>query len=314
MPAPRIGRFVGAATLALCISLGGLMTSGSPASAQIPEGQETDVHWNVPINEVGPTLADDYDTTIRDLRNLVAVPSSDGGQQTQNTRALLSVTLFIPDHQNTTQLVTLYFQASDLYLMGFSPGYSRNAYMFNDWQSDTYGAELPDGMTPRNLRFGGSYGSLSNVDGADDRYSMRIGYNNIWDQILHLATTPEDQFVGTNAATNARTASALLQMINMFSESARFPDIQAHYRDAFRDPSAVTQGLTPFEQEAETSWGALSNAFYRLNQDPTTSVTLVVGPLHIVYNNRQQIRNLLALLAGSTRIIGTQFDKYWNQV
>ncbi|RKT19087.1 hypothetical protein BX285_3538 [Streptomyces sp. 1114.5] len=32
------------------------------------------------------------------------------------------------------------------------------------------------------------------------------------------------------------------------------------------------------------------------------------------HNNRARIRALLALLCGSTRVIGTKFDEYWNQV
>ncbi|MFD8781710.1 ribosome-inactivating family protein [Kitasatospora sp. NPDC059599] len=186
--------------------------------------------------------------------------------------------------------------------------------MFNDRQEDTYANFLPPDHTPRNLRFGGTYNSLTNVEGADTRYTMRIGYDNIWDRILHLATTPEDEFVGTNARTNARTASALLQMINMFSEAARFPDVQRHYHDAFRNRDAVTQGLTPFEQEAENGWGGLSNTFFRLNQDPTASYTLRVGLTSVVSNNRARIRALVALPTGSTRIIGTRFNKNRSQV
>ncbi|MQS16036.1 hypothetical protein F7Q99_28290 [Streptomyces kaniharaensis] len=314
MAVSRVGRLAGAAALALSISMGGVVAAGGTAVAAIPEGTQDAGRWPIPINSLGPTLADDYDTTIRDLRNVVAVPASDGGQQTQSQRALYKLTLRIPDHRGVDQHVSLFFQATDLYLVGFSPGFSRNAYMFNDWQEDTYGSFLPSGYTARNLRFGGNYQSLTNVAGADTRYTMRIGYDNIWDQILHLATTPEDSFVGTNAQINARTASALLQMINMFSEAARFPGIQRHYHNAFADRNAVTQGLTPFEQEAENSWGGLSNAFFRMNQDPTVSYTVHVGLTNVVYNNRAQIRALLALLAGSTRIIGTDFRSNWNQV
>ncbi|MFC9050692.1 ribosome-inactivating protein [Streptomyces anthocyanicus] len=183
--------------------------------------------------------------------------------QGQNA-GLVALNLYNADWVHQT---TLYFNASNLYLVGFKSR-TGQAYLFSDASANAreeVGREVR-GAPVTTLPFAGSYTSLVNTLPGAETEPTTIGIYAIQTNMEALARTPNP--AAATGAYRGSIARAMLIMIGAFAEAARFPMFRDHFEAAFRrfaNPSVV---VTPTMQALRTAWGQMSRWVQQLVSGP----------------------------------------------
>lgn len=154
--------------------------------------------------------------------------------QGQNA-GLVALNLYNADWVHQT---TLYFNASNLYLVGFKSR-TGQAYLFSDASANAreeVGREVR-GAPVTTLPFAGSYTSLVNTLPGAETEPTTIGIYAIQTNMEALARTPNP--AAATGAYRGSIARAMLIMIGAFAEAARFPMFRDHFEAAFRPRAFV---------------------------------------------------------------------------
>ncbi|WP_189825426.1 ribosome-inactivating family protein [Streptomyces finlayi] len=251
------------ATLAPLMILMGLNVPR--ATADTPNGRTTyiDFHIDAAIDNVPH-----YRTVVQQLRT--ASGHLVHGNDIYETMGrgldagLVALNLYNADWVHQT---TLYFNASNLYLVGFK-SQSGQAYLFSDASTNAreeVGREVR-GAPVATLPFSGSYTSLVNTLPGAETEPTTIGIYNIQTNVENLARTPN-----ASAATGyyrGNIARAMLVMIGAFAEAARFPMFRDQFEAAFRRFANPSNVVTPTMQALRTSWGQMSRWVRQLISGP----------------------------------------------
>jgi hypothetical protein len=240
-----------------------------------------------------PQIAANYNALIGNLEANAASPSWDGGLQTQNGgTGFLTVDLTASDAQGGEHSVTLFFHPGNLYLAGIQRPRDQYPYFFND-DSGAYFSTV-------NLGMGGHYNALTQVANRG-RSNMPISWFDINGSVLQLATEPMNPSTGPVSSRQA-TARSLLLLIQMFSESTRFPAIQRHFSNALYDDT-YTRGLTPGEEHLENNWSTISSYSYAVHHGQSPAAITITGSNYSTYariDSANAVRRYVRILLGST--------------
>lgn len=214
----------------------------------------------------GPTQQSNYTGMINTLRNAAGHSYRNNVDQTQsNTYGLVSLDLVLPSNTN----VTLWFTASNMYLVGFTNTYG-TTYQFNDYDlMGTLNTRYDTNNPSNTLGFSSNYISLSGAAG-QDRGGMQISYNAVWNAAYNLAYyTPSQGYM--------QVARSLLMMIQMTSESARFYDVYGMFSNIMLNPGSNYDGVPALQQNLENSWDPISTWATSISNDSTTPPLTVNG-------------------------------------
>ncbi|WP_181434583.1 MULTISPECIES: ribosome-inactivating family protein [unclassified Curtobacterium] len=276
------------------LTMGSLAGGAEAASAQVPDPSLT-LAGSLDLNDYASSqVSADYNRLVGALEDLSSVRSWDGGFQTQNGGghgAIITAQITAHDSSGNPHALTLYFHAENLYLAGIRRAGDPAAYFFSDDQG-WGGGYVSIGLA-------GNYNALTQAAGRG-RSAMPISWNDINASVLQLATAPGNYSAGI--VPRQATARSLLLLIQMFSEAARFPAIQAHFANALYNNSR-TNGLTLGEEHLENNWSALSSYSYAQhhNQNPAPiTITGNNGSTYAYINTANAVRRYVRILLGSS--------------
>jgi hypothetical protein len=261
-----VGRMFGS-SVAACILL-----SGGVGTADADIGQSGYTHCYMNVNETAsPSQAHQYSDFIHSLRNAAGHDFRTDLETQGAESGIILVTLRAAGGPQ----LSLWINPHTLYVLGFTNMFGQT-FIFNDNSvllsnriAAAPGAEQiagggTFGETYYDLRMGGNYNSLEQRGVGRDR--LQINYNSFWNAIYNLAYADPDNL-------NGDTARALMLMIQLTSEAARFNDVFGVGLDVMGNGNAYN-GLPVFQQYLENNWGQISNYGYRVTNDPTASLTL----------------------------------------
>jgi hypothetical protein len=280
----KLRRNILATAVAATVAIAGYLAVGQ-AEAQIGNNELAHIEMKVD-SEPSSALTITYSTFLAQLRSAVSVTSSDGGQETQTDGSgVVAVRLTTANDAGQDVSIELYIAPQNLYVLGYGiVGTTNSTWRLSD-------AEIPSGVslpaTPSSLPFGGNYNALVQAAGRG-RESMSISFNDIRSAILAL---------GNAGQQSDSTAKALMLMIQMTSEAARFADVETNFRQAFGDFTSSST-LSEGQMNLENNWGSLSQYWDDLGAG-SGSVTVPnisgVGTIE----NRDAVRRYIRVLLGS---------------
>jgi len=253
-----------------------------------------------------------YAQLISSLRAAAGHPFRNGVMITNPATGRL-IRLTLTDTESH-QSVDLWISPDNLYVRGFTASSNGQTYEFNDSSYhltqalDNNGAGAfvgrgregaGAGVIP--LGYGSDYNDLVRNAGVG-RERLNFSFDSFRNAIrtLSTATTP----AGT---ANAR---ALILLIQLTSEAARFHDVYGLGADIMRSSSIHHEGLPMLQQRLENQWSALSNYALRVSNNATTPPLHVpqVGTLH----SFRDVQRYMALLAGAPLAVPGGLSGDWR--
>jgi hypothetical protein len=277
--------------LALSLALGaGLLSPAGPAAATTGDGQISHV-WLDLGDEPTDGLADAYSTFLNSLRGAVGY-SAQGVQVTQHAsqnEGVVRVSLAANDDSGNRRGVDLWVNPDNLYVVGYSPQATPGvSYTFSDVHASS---AMP---SHQNLPFGGNYNSL--VGAANrNRSDTPVAFWSIRQAIIDLAN---------QRSANDRpqtTARALLLLVQVTAEAARFSGVEEVFRGALSSWESET-GIPEQLQHLENNWGTVSNFFWNslgMGDNPNPAALNISGiSIRNADDVRRRVRTVLPGVVG----------------
>ncbi|WP_073448737.1 ribosome-inactivating family protein [Streptomyces yunnanensis] len=241
------------------------------------------VHW------VDTHDSNRYLAMLQQLRTAVGHSFRNNVQETTHDRnqlVALNVTRDLGEggdgRQHQVESVTIYFNASNMYFLGWSSDDTGRLYQLN---GTNLGRRLAwsGEHQPITLPFGESYTALQRAAGWESRGAMEITANSIDSSVQTL-----HDGVNLNNRNGVRdTARAVLRMVTITSEAVRFNPIGTGVANAFL--TGTPYRLTPLQQELETNWGRLSDFVHDVSQH-AHAAPVQIGPASRNGNDTQAVR------------------------
>ncbi|XP_021287443.1 uncharacterized protein LOC110418945 [Herrania umbratica] len=206
---------------------------------------------------------DDYQTFIQSLRSILSYSTShDLNVLMPQTQPLSWLDIRLTSGDST---MILRIEKRNLYVRGYSRDNGTTFWEFSD-------SSLISRSTP--LAYTGSYAdgyTLINAAGVT-RETVQLGFSNLSNAIVNLATTENPNSTQNNALQNC--ARALLVLTQMIAESARFQLTTDHIVTNWYNSAPLTWQLVELEQGFESFSSAVQRADfpYWTNNTPLPNV------------------------------------------
>jgi hypothetical protein len=284
--------------LAFAVLLASTCVAGmGTANADVPAGQYTHVYMNVGA-QGSPSQQRQYAQLISSLRAAAGHAYRNGVMITNPAEGRL-IRLTLTDTE-TQQSVDLWISPDNLYVRGFTASSHGQTYEFTEpdynltqvLDNNGAGAFVGRGREGAGagvipLGYGSNYNDIV-ARARVGRESLTLSFDSFRDAIRTLSTA-----TSPGGTANAR---ALMLMIQLTSEAARFHDVYGVGADIMQSSSRTYNGLPMLQQRLENEWTAISDYAIRVSNNPRTPPLTVpqVGTFHSFTN----VSRRMALLAG----------------
>lgn len=239
-----------------------------------------------------------YQMFMKDLQNALTVRADRSGDRPvlpprsadpSDPQKYLLVKL-----SNGYQTVTLALDVTNVYILGYQPGGSRNSYFFSNVSTDVRNALFPN-TRRASLPFTGSYGELETaaLPTSGDRRVIPLGIDELRQHV--------DNMNSIQPSSDRRPiARALIVCIQMISEAVRFRNIQQELLTIAEPPHDGTYNVfypDGLVMRYETNWDTISTAIQSATDGIfRTAVHLVYDGQVLVLSTVRQVLFIIAIM------------------